>query len=794
MAKQWTLFWKDLGIRTVKKERFLKNYKVKNDYAALKRIGVSAEVAENIYQQTLAYNDLLFFHHLSLFFRQDSNIVMNWLGATSKNQAFTGLFGLIDPKEREKSQRKLSEISLVLKYHKKGEGWQFDADVADSSIPTFNPKTLVMTLNRMDKHAQYSYLGSVVIGNETLYGIEKVGASGPLVYKFIKLSNQANKLRVALSMDSTKEYYKAKKALEKAFNLYFDSPQSKRSLSRFEQFLVSGKSKHFVLSGVTYFDDTFKVSVTSPYNRPVNIAEAATYKQKISKTAKKTETVSVVRIFHNEKHLSKPISISILSYRTAGIIGAIQFVLNDRNLSETIRRKLKGDFTRNFGIYLNEYVSYNDLDELGIYKLLLESTPQKVNHVDLRSSLALSIYKDLLRENLLQGGSTSEEQARYCINRNCTDRNKIVWARKFCTNCGDPLIFGKRLFTQTIDEENVVNYIKSALPKGIVTKLANKLIKRNLFIAKIEDGENVAEFIPLSTRLQDHQLEVLKFRYPDLVIITSLDNLEYYNNLGFRAIRLYELAHNIRKGKSSLIWESLDEAGASHITHTRALCGESISRLTDNAFYKRKNELSKYLGAEFFEADCSTMLNYVFGNCLWLGAKYRGKSVPDGFTAFPLHDKRNGCFIWDTKYGEGKTIQMGNFNKNKLYIESAKTASCIRENGGLKGFVFISNKPFPKRFEKKYRRLVKHSRIKMTFLTASQLEKITRQYRRNEAQILNNEVARSMFLQSMREIFFVVKNSRNPQIIDDSLVDSLLATNSAAFKNMKPGKRLKHVK
>ena len=794
MAKKWTIFWKGLDIKIVKRNRTLRTYRVKTDINALKRIGISREVAEEIFQRSQVYNDPLFFHHLSLFFRRDADTTVLWLGAVSKDAAFVKLFELIDPNDLNKTKRKLLEITLVLKYHKKGEGWHYESDLLGSHLPAFDPKALVMSLNRMDKNAQYRYLGSAMLGPDHLFAIEKAGGGNPSVYKFIKLSPSKRKIGLTLSMDSAKEYYKAKQAVERALGLYFDSPQSKRSLEKFESFLISGESNNFILSGATYFDDTFKISVNPIQKRPANVAVAATFRQKIRASSKKTESIASIRLSHTQKGLSKPVTINILSYRTAGIIGAIHFVPNDRNLSDSRRRKLKEDFDRDFGISLNEYVTYDDLDEIGIYRILLEGTPQRVDHVDLRSSSALSIYKGLLKDSILQPGSTVEEQARFCVNRNCEDRFRVVWERKFCANCGDPLVFGKRLYTQTVDEESIVNYLRAALTKGAVTKFRNMLIKRELFIAKIEDGENVAELIPLTTRLQDHQLEVLKFRYPDLVIITSLDNWEHYNSLGFRTLRLYELIHNIKRRGASLIWKSLEQANASRLAHTRLLARDAVGRITDNSFYGKKNQLSKYLGAEFFEADCSALLNYVFGNCLWLGAKYRGTSVPDGFTAFPLSGSRNGCFIWDAKYGEGRTLQMGNFGKNKTYIENAKKAKSIRDNGGLKGFVFISNKAFPKKFETKYRSLVRNSRVKLTFLSASQLYKITEHFRKYESLISNNEDAKAVFMDSMRAIFFIVNKSQNPRIIQDREVSDLLAVNQAAFRKFKAGRGLKFIK
>jgi hypothetical protein len=790
MSTSSTVFWKNLGIKTVKRSRTIKNYNVKKEYTTLHRIGVDRSVAELIYQKSAVYGDQLFFNKLSRFFRQDPETVKTWLNASSSSEAFEKLYKLIDPNNLDHSKERLAEIDLILRFYKKGEGRHYEADYTATGALDFNPKSLIFNFNRIDKDAKYRYYGTAKLGSDLIYSIQKDSSIGPSVFKFIKLSIQGKKLKVALSMDSAKEYAIAKKAIEKWLQIYIDTPQASKSLHRFEQFITTGNSSNFVLSGVTYFDNNFKFTVSDIYNRPVNIGHSLSYKRKISGAAKKTETISLIRIFHKARAFARPISIRILSYKTGGIVGAISFIPNDRNLNDTRRKKLKNDFFKDFGISLNEFVTYSDLDELDIYKLLLEGTPQKVEQIDLRSALALSIYQSLVTANLFKSASTTEEQARICVNPNCPERFKTLWNKRFCSNCGQALINGKKLVTQTIDEWSVVSFIHSTYKMGSVTKLSNKLLTRTLSVAKIEYGENTAEFIPLNSQLKDHQLQVLRFRYPNLVIVTSQDNLENYQDQGLHAIRLYELVHNCKKGKSSFITQTLEQASVLHLKHTRTLCGESVARITNNEYYKKQNKISKYLGAELFEADCSTMLDYVFGNSLWLGAKHRGRSVPDGFTAFPLLGKKGGCFIWDTKYGEGKKVNMGKLDKNFTYIAAAKTNKSIIDNGGLKGFVFISNNKFPKQFEKKYLTLVKGTRIKLTFLSAAQLKRIVDQYRKFEKLMNNNDQAKMLFMQAMEDVFFNVKGNRKSHIIEDRFLDPVLQENERSFKRLKAGKPL----
>lgn len=790
MSTKWTVFWKNLGIKTIKRSRTVKNYNERKDFSSLYRIGVDRSISEDIFQKSAAYGDTLFFSKLSRFFRQDPETVRTWIKGKSKTDAFRKLFKLIDPNDLGKSKSKLSEIALIFRFYNKGEGRQYESDHKKNASLDFDPKKLIFNLNRLDKDSKYYNYGKTHLGNNTLYCIQKDSSIGQPVYKFIKLLMQGKKLKVALSFDSTKEYSIAKRALEKWFNLFLDTPQSTSSLHRLDAFLINGESENFYLTGVSYFDNNYKLTISDIYGRPVNIGGTQVYKRKLSRSPKKAEIISQIRIFHKKKLLNKPVTISFLSYKTAGIIGAITLVLNDRKLNADRRTILNRDFRKDFGIPLNEFVNYDDLDEIGIYKIFLEGTPQRVEQIDLRSKLAMSIYQELLTNKLLDISGTVEEQTRFCVNRNCNERYKVLWERKICSTCGQALVNGKKLITQEVDEEEVVNFIQSVYKGGTVTKLSNKLLKRNLYVAKIETGENVAEFIPINSHLKEHQIEVLKFRYPNLIIITSKDNAEDYESYNLQAVKLYELVYNCKKSKASLITEYLEEATVRHLEHVRNLCKVSIGRITNNTYYKDKNTISTNLGAELFEADCSAMLNYVFGNSVWLGAKYRGISVPDGFTAFPLHDNKNGCFIWDTKYGEGKKLHMGDFAKNHAYIAAAKKNSSIKINGGLKGFVFISNRPFPQKFTTKYLPLTKGSRIKVSFLTANQLKKITEQFRKYEKLIGNNSNAKRIFMDAMEGIFFKITNGEKCVIIGDNYLDTILATNTRLFNKLKAGKPL----
>ncbi len=189
-----------------------------------------------------------------------------------------------------------------------------------------------------------------------------------------------------------------------------------------------------------------------------------------------------------------------------------------------------------------------------------------------------------------------------------------------------------------------------------------------------------------------------------------------------------------------------------------------------------------------FEADCSVILDSILGNSLWLGAKHRGSSVPDGFTAFPILNQKQGCIIWDGKFSQGKSVVMGNFAKNKRYIKAAKTNASIVANGGLKAFVFLSNNPFPKKFNQKYKSLTKGSRIKINFLQGAQLKLISDHYNRFEKVIQNNSIAKRHYIDFLKDLLFLKKGVQT-EIVETKDLKQKLTANSHTLKPI--GKKIK---
>lgn len=786
-----TAFWKSLGIIVRKRARTLKNYKPKADMAALKRVGVSHDVVDQVYTKTLSYSDELLFRKFSRFFKKDIETVKVWTNSKTTSQAFIKLFNIFDKNSLEVAKLKFSELALIFEFYKKGESQIFSGDCkATEKLEKFKTSNLRRKLNISDGKADYIDKGSAKFGKERIIWVQKK-AESKTTNKFIKLSLGKKVLKVSLSMDSKKEYSITKSEIEKCFNTYLDTPESTKDFTKFTKFLKTGKSENFILTGATYLDSEFRLSITPSYNRVENVTQLDSYKNKLLSTRKKIEFLSQLRLTFLGKFITKPVFVSILTHRD-GVFGAVLLRPDDKRLTTQQRRKLFEAFHVDFELPLNEFLKYEDLTDQAIYKYFLQTTPSKVSKIELRSTKAMSIYTSLIKDKLLVEGDTMEEVSKVCVNSTCGNYFKHVWEnKKHCSSCGEILINGRTIEIRQIDEDNVARFLKNTFSEGLVVNTRRKLLSRTIGVSQITYMGEVVDFIPISKSLGDNQIEVLKFRYPHSVIITTKDDKDELISKGCQAISLWEVVHSIKTDNSKLLKTIIRKTKTLSLSNMRVLFGKSISRINNDEYYKERNLEVKNLGAELFEADCSILFDYVFGNCLWLGAKYRGVSLPDGFTAFPMIGDKNGCFIWDGKFSEGSKLVMGEFYKNRKYIEEAKANLSIKSNGGLKGFVFISNNTFPPSFPKKYISLTKKRKLKVSFIRAIQFKKVSEHYMRHERLILNNQKARIEFIGSMVDLFFSTSKGRKCEIISDESIDAHISSNESYFATLTTGKKLK---
>lgn len=788
--QQTTAFWKSMGIDIRRRAKAIKKGKLGADKAVLRRSGVSEAAIDKVHTICMAYDDVLFFRKFSKFFRKDIETVKAWTKTKTASAAFEKLFNVFQRNNIEQAKRKFSELALVFEFYKKGEGQVYSGVISQKvSLKDFNTTNLRRRLSLTGGTSEYIEKGSTDLGKERILWLQK-NTDGKKTNKFIKLIKQRAQLYVALSMDSKKEYYLAKGEIERKFNTILETPEETPDLKKFLAFVRTGNSQHFILTGCSYIDAEFRVSIGPSHNRIENVAELPVYKDKIGSDNKKLTHLTQVRLSYKNKILNKPIFVSILTYRE-GIFGAILLHPEDSRLTTTQRKNLLQDFVTDFGFSLNHFLLTDDLTDKSIYRHFLETVPSKITKMELRSPLALKIYTNLITDGLFEVSDTTEETSKTCVNSTCAAYYKPVWeTKKYCPICSEVLIGGRSIEIKKINEKNIAEFIRDKFKDGMVSISKRKILSRQIYISQAIYNDETVDFIPISKALSENQLIILKYRYPHAVIVTTRPDARELTAKGFQVISLWELTYDIYHKSCKEIKAFADNSRANSLANMRGLCTKAVVRISDTSYYKDRNAETKNLGAELFEADASVLFDYVFGNCLWLGAKYRGASLPDGLTAFPMLGTNHGCFIWDGKFSEGANLVMGGFLKNKKYIEDARKNQSLKDNGGLKGFLFISNNLFPPSFVNKYKPLTKGKKIKISFIRAIQFQKIAQHYMKYEKIILNNSNARLQFIESMSDLFFNTAKGRKCEIISDVVIDVLIAKDKTVFTKLKSGKYL----
>ncbi len=784
----WTSFWKHLGIITEKRNRFKKDMSSVRRRALpqLVRIGVNPVTADNVFAKLAKYKDPLVFYYFSKLFRRDPETIQEWTETNSIESAFKKLFNIFQYNSLDKLRIRFRELYYLNELNKKGEGWSFQAKYTGSGS-VFNIKLSSFTrlFNIADNRYQYKPACKIRTKSKVILCFDRILGERK-IHKFIIIDKQGNLLNIKISVDSQKEVRIAKAALRKEFDTLIDSPQVDKKLNKLSKFLKVGESKHFVLTRLSLFHDDYLVNISPKYNLPSNITEYSIYKNNFESICTPQKSLVSMRFLSLSKNKRTQINIDVRNYQTSTIIGALILSFNDKKLNNNEKKQIREDFEKDFAIPLDTFISVKDIGAEEIYNLILNSNLRRSIGYSLRSNTALKIYSGLVQQGLFDLPEVSKDEPRYCINRNCNNKYTPVSKYSYCDVCGEVLLPGKEIVLSKLNDKNNCNYIVNVLKKWDIQccVLKRKILNKSLRVIQIRYNKDEIEIIPIINQLNENQVLLLGLRYLNALILSSKDNLDSFSHNNITANSLSHFIYKCDFGTKAEFINKHTSIVSNQLNSTRNEIHNSYQRMSDNRTYSAKERQVKNLGAELFEADCSILLKYMFGNSIWLGAKTRGKAVPDGITAFPILGKKQGCFIWDAKYGKGQKVQLGGDDKNKRYIIEGRVNKSIKENGFLKALIFISNKKNPQNFENKYQKFLRKNKIgkfKIVFLKSKQLVDIFDHFRSNEADILNNQHIQEIFVNSIKNLFFSTKNNRPAEVVSDSKLKKILNLNCDSY-------------
>ncbi|MBI4039524.1 hypothetical protein HY388_01730 [Candidatus Daviesbacteria bacterium] len=781
---QWTKFWNDAGVYVRKPSRFVKNYNPRRDEKRLIKLGVSQasidkvrRVFERKYQAPL-----LQFHKFTIFFSTDTDTVVKWTSSRTASEAFAKLFRKLNFNSFTAAKKSLHQLFLLYKLNDRGEGRTFEAKyTGHGSIQKLDGGLISGLLSTRHENASYKNLPKFRFDSATIIPLLK-NSQGKSIYKFVRLKRSDGKIIFDISADSSKENNLIKQKLSKWFQSYIDTPEVKGDFTKLINFIKSGESEHFLLIGINFFDNEYKLSIFPQFNQLRNIASYQLMKQKFNRAGPEVLDKFVnIRVSNKEIQTKGQVFVEFYTRLTEGIIGAITLQLDDRRLNSLERKKLRSDFENDFALPLGKRIRVQDIPEEEIYRTFLQNVAKKQRKVEVRSEKSFNIYKTLLDNKLLTLKFESKDEARYCFNSNCRLKFQYKWNHRTCRNCGGWMFNAKTIIVDVIDEKRVAEFIyKKCLELGFTAeRFKRKLIRRDIYTTEVRDSDRSICLTPITKPLSDHHLEILQFRYPNAVIITSKADAQILATTSHvEVLELYKIIPKLLSNDSQFIKQLIQRVNRQRLSRVRSLADESITRISTDQFYKDKNVVSKNFGAEFFEADCSILLSYIFGNSIWLGANKRGRAFPDGITAMPLTNTKYGCFIWDTKFCETAKVALGKDTKNAVYIKDGKKNQTIKDNGGLKGFIFISNVQPPKNFVSKYKKLAKNSgRIKISFIRSEHIKAIFDHFKDHEVLINGNSKIKQVFFDSIKKLLFSTAGKKKSYVIDTTELNRILNNN-----------------
>lgn len=797
---QSTNFWKKLGVDVGKRQRIEKTYKISNEKSVLRRAKVELDSIVTATQHFQEYVDPLFFRQLSKFFRKDPQAVAEFFNVTTPDSAFKKLINIFRSSGWNNVSKRLERLFWIYELNAKGEGRHYSFKRKRTGrMSDIDGARFTRVLNREDPTNRYIVRHQFKVGTNVILAVTK-GTGKRIIYKFIKfIPKQGRTVDVAIAADSKKEYEIIRRGIIKLFKVIVEVPESTASLKLLDKFLTEGESNNFILSGVNYFKDDFTIAVGPRHLPETNVAKEDGYAKyantlnNVSKNSLSEEVKSITVYYKNFLSQTSKINFRFLNYENGGIIGAVLIDWNDRGFNDLQRKQITQDFEKDFGIRIKQFIVSNELSEKEIYRRLLRNNPSVNSRIELRSSQVRSVYLQLQKEkSLLPFPIEKKGDVRHCVNPICNYSHQRISgrSRKVCS-CGEKLVASNEIIIRHIDEGTVAKYAMFKLRKiGFDVKLFDrKLLKRKIYVLALTFGNQSIEMVFVTKQLTHDQLQILSLRYPNLVVVTSKDDISTFDSYKIQAINLYEVIFAIHKNNKTFFTGIVAINNANQRTRLGQQLDKARERLINPKLYEDYNRKSKNFGAEWLEADVATALAYMFGNSVWLGAAKRGKKLPDGITAFPITGTSRGCFIWDSKLAISTSKpQLGDNEKNLKYIKDGRKNSTIRVNGGLKGFVFITNGNMPDNFSKRWkkdnRKLVG---IKLSFIKTRVVVEMLDHYRANESLILRDNNIRKLFLDTVFKILCAMPTNYKPTEISFSDTKAQLALIATQYENVAIG-------
>ncbi len=784
----WTRFWRALRVNLGREETWKEEDIYKKDSKRLRRLTVESDDLIKVKDALKKYKSGdIQFHRFTYFFAKDVETVRRWTKASNVSKAFLKLSNILTSSTRKIAKKKLSELLILIELFRKREIIQYEAKIQETiNLSDLSIRGLLQLLKVGERNAGFKIEKEFIFDSFTVYCLSKKTGANEKIYKFILIRKKRSKVLINLALDTSDERNKVLAYISKKFSVPINRVKEKPNLNPFITFLKKGSSGSFILAGIEFVDNGFRINISPQYGKQLNVTENQIYKTILpTSNIDILESIQRIRVVNLSSLGDMQVNINFINYKNEDIIGGMRLSLNAKGLTLSRRELLKEDFKNNFGFQLDIPLSF-DVDEKEIYKKFLFNPPKKKKRIEIVSDKSIEVSHKLLKYGLLPQPKSTEETARICTFHSCGLKFKPQWTTSKICSCGNGLWDkGSTIVTQVIEENKVRDFLNRISEENNYGSeaLFRGLIRRKIYPIEISNENETICLIPITTPLKEQQLEVLKYRYPNLILVTSRDDADILRSKDFLVQELHTLVFDLFNDAKAILNDLLNKVTTEKSTKLKDLAKISSERIMNEDWYKEQ----KNMGPEFFEADVSMILNYLFKNSIWLGARRRGASVPDSLSAFPIEDKNRGCFLSDSKFSQRINADFGGIDKNKKYVHDGRSNKSVKQNGGLKGFVFISNKPAPNNFFSKMARVVGRKHIKVGFLKNSHLLSFYEHIKYWENEIEMDGRKKAIFLDSMELIFLTPKSLKvSDKIVawTDDEIKSILDNNVSEYRKL----------
>lgn len=782
---QWTIFWKDLSIDIPKNDRRRKKYKKSNINQRFKRADILTDSLAGFYSvfdsfpepelQILRFCD---------FFIPNIELIKNHLNSSSYDEAFLEMVKLFKNSSVDKIKNILYNIHLLSEYERKGEGRQYTTELKVSkSKATINGKHIQPKLSKSLNPTRYEFKGLIKNKNQTIYCFSKKRnrKTNPIFLKTILGDDK--KMAVYISADSNREIKVILSHLSKTYDSFIHSPELKLNFDKLLNFLKEGKSTNFLLYSVSYVAGNKEYTISKRLSRydPFGI--------EVNSQLKKIKSLDEITRF-TLKHKSddfklKNIKIYVSSIENSKIIGAVNLSFLDRNFKTKEREVIKSDFEKDFCLPLGVFIKTDELGDEILSRLFLQNKVKKSPAVSMKTKKYWDFIRLLIKLELIPKNFDEDIKIKYCFNpTNCTLAYRPQdTTRVHCAECKATLFSKKELSIGKINDDKFAELIRSiAEENGYQAKTFSKtLLGKKIYLVEVIKKKQRITYLPISSHLSDEQKDLLSFRLSDVCIITSQGDNKEYQEKGIISLHMHEFFKKVylEKNHDSIFKNSNKLVRMNSIDAIKSRANESYERIKNENFYLNKR---KEIGADFFEADCYSLLRCMFGLSNWLGSTQRGKPVPDGKSIFPIYPSlaiSSACFIWDSKLTKDEKSTIGSHIKNRAYIKNLYTDKSTKSKR-YKGFVFISNKPCQSNFRKAARKISLKKKVKISYLHKEQLISIYELFKEHEGKIEQSEKIKKDFFSMFMDIFTRTGKKHGGRVLVIS--ENLLTKQFESFK------------